>query len=299
MRFDSSTFLRKEEEPGKLSRIYNAKTNTIMPQSHTSKIWFSPGSKISAMALILVLGLTSCGNLRHKALVPLQIDKEMKSVGLFNHYMAPPQMPETPVAAASKFNKKTDSISAQINDLLEKRTEAYYQTLAGKLAGHTGLEVKAGEELKEGKRYDMLLRRAEPEALKFKGKGPFREIKIPESTFNPVEFDSEDLVYELTENTRARSSLRRMPRPMGVNGLAVGQAKIKVSNVDDYGRYAQAQLQVNVILYNDRGNVVGHGYGETEKVKVSGDKRAEFASLMDEYSSLLEKVLQKMTEEEA
>lgn len=268
-----------------------------MPTLHAPRIVFSSGGKFLSLVLIFIIGLSGCGNLRHKALVPLQIDKEMKSVGLFTHYMAPPQMPETPLAAASKFNKKTDSISAQINDLLEKRTEKYYQTLAGKLAGHTGLEIKAGEELKGGQRYDMLLRRAEPEALKFKGKGPFREVKIPESTFNPVDFDSKDLAYELTENARARSSLRRMPRAMGVDGLAVGQAKLKISDVDDYGRYALAQLQIDVILYNDRGNVVGHGYGETDKVKVTGDKRAEFATLLDEYSQLLEKVLQKMTEE--
>ena len=250
-----------------------------------------------ALPLITLLFASGCGSLLIQAPQPLLLGEETESLALITHYMAPLEQPATPVAAASTFNHKVDSMSATINKLMKGATERYYQTLAGKIGGHTGFRIKTGKDFKKSDRYELMARRAETQALNRGGKGPFRQIFIPEETFNALDVDREtDFRKYLMESSRARSTLRRYPRSFGTEASGLGYTKLVLEGVEDFGRYAYLHLEVDVLFYDDRGNLVGHGYGQTEPLKTDGRSPADFREVLDRYPGLLEDILEKMIE---
>jgi hypothetical protein len=249
------------------------------------------------LPLFMLLFASGCGSLLIQAPQPLLLGEETESLALITHFMAPLEQPATPVAAASTFNHKVDSMSATINKLMKGATEKYYQTLAGKMGGYTGFRIKTGKDFQESDRYELMARRAESEALNRGGKDPFRKIFIPEETFNAFDVDRESDFREfLLESSRARSTLRRYPRSFGTESSALGYTKLVLEGVEDFGRYAYLHLEVDVLFYDNRGDLVGHGYGQTEPLKTDGRTPADFREVLDRYPQLLQDILEKMIE---
>lgn len=248
--------------------------------------------------MLLLLLAPGCGSLLIQAPQPLLLGEETQSLALITHYMAPLQQPETPVAAAATFNHKVDSMSATINGMLKAATEKYYQALQGTISGYTGFSIKNGADFKKSERYDLMARRAETEALNRGGKDPFRRVFIPEQTFNPFDVDRESNFRKfLLESSRAKSTLRRFPRTFDTESAALGYTKLVIADVGDFGRYAYLHLEADILFYDSRGDLVGHGYGETKPLKIDGRTPAQFKEVLGRYSVLIQDIMKKLTAE--
>lgn len=244
---------------------------------------------------VLAFIFTSCGTLRIKAPVPYGGQADINKVAIIAAYITPPVQPEMPLADASAFNRKTNGMVEEISKMLQKKANQYYGTLANGLGIQLGVQTPHGEQLKESERYERLAKKEESEALMIKGsKSSFKQIFINNSTFNPFPFDKGEVNDFLKKSPRLKSMAKSIARDLGVDGTACSVTTLEIDGVASLGKSAKAKLVSNIYIYNDDGDLVGHGYGETEEIQISGDIFEEYEAVMDQYPELQNLILTEM-----
>lgn len=256
--------------------------------------------KIVRFSLIfsLLIGLSACTSLRVKAPVAYGSRSDIQKIALVTTLVGPIQQPETPIGDASTFNKKTDALAEELNALLQKKADQFYQTLGKGLGTALNAEVRYGEGLKESERYDRALRDAVTENLILKGAGKFKTFYVGEGGFNVLPFDNGEVVNFLETSSRLRSIVRGLTRDLETEAVAFSYHYLDIDRVQAYGAGAKVKLVSHIFLYNDRGVVIGQGYGETEAVKITGDNLEEYRAVLDQYPGLQNMILTEMTKAE-
>ena len=255
----------------------------------------------TVLVSILFFALSGCSSWRIAAPVPYGNNAEVKTIALMAVYVSPFQQPQTPVADASTFNKKTDALADELNNLLAQKAEQYAQSLEKGMKMQLGVDVIAGEELKSRKGYDRYLRDEEKEPLQIKGSTPFKTIYVAPGGVNNFKFDNGQLQTFIDESPRLRSIARKQVRNLEANAVAFSHTRVVIDQVAPLGKKAAARLYTDIYVYDDRGKLIGHGSGETKSLNIVGDTVDDYKKVMDQYPELQRRVLEEMakTEEEA
>lgn len=244
---------------------------------------------------------TACGSLRTKAPVVYGRQPEVNKIALVSTYMLPVDKPEAPVADASTFNKKVDKLAEELNKMLENKADQFYITVAQGLESQLNTEVVYGEEMRAAERFGRALRDEDKESLKIAGAAPFQTIYVGDGGINVLSFEKGEVVDYLEKNPRMRTTARGLTKDANADGLAFSVHQLKIEKPRKFGALASAKLVNNVYIFNDRGEIIGHGYGETEPMDISGDDPEQYRMIFDKYPALQNLVfteLAKYEEEE-
>lgn len=251
-------------------------------------------ARFSALLAIL-LSLAACGNLRVKAYQTYQAGADVNSVALTAFYLAPLSLPEVPAADAKTFNEKVFALSKGLNKRLAENSTSYYNTLASGLELQLDVNTLAGESLAQQARFDRLKSKEDLEGLKISGQPKFPEMFIGEGGLNIFELENGDLKGYIEGNPRMRSALRGAAKSLETEVIAFAYARPVIDRVTTYGAKANFRLLVDVYLYNEKGELAGHAFGETVPVTITGDSMAEYDQVFDSYTALQSEILTALT----
>lgn len=252
--------------------------------------------------VFICLLAVACGSLRTKAPVVYGSQPEVNKIALISTYMLPFEKPEAPVADASTFNKKVDKLQEELNKMLKNKADQYYLTVAKGLANQLNTQVVYGEEMRAAERFSRALRDEDKEALKIAGAAPFNTIYVGEGGINVLSFEKGQIADYLENNPRMRTTARGLTKDANADAIAFSVHQMVIEKPRKFGAVASAKLVNNVYIFNDRGEIIGHGYGETEPVDISGDDPEQYRLVFDQYPSLQNLVfteLAKIEEQEA
>lgn len=249
--------------------------------------------KLSLLSVSLIM-VSACGNLRIKAYQPFQAPAKAKTVALTSFYFAPPSLPEVPVGDAETFNEKIYKLESELNAAMQKRASDYYQLLDQGIALQMNMACAAGSELESASRYDRLAQKQELEVLKLKAKH-FKQIHLGEGGLSLFEFKEGDIKNYIEESPRLRSSVRGALKGLDAEVMAVGLAQLAVDKVTRYGQKANLKLKVDLYFFDDNGNLVGHGYGESEPIVFDGTELSDYDLILDQYDQLQKDILTALT----
>lgn len=244
---------------------------------------------------ILSLAVVACGPLKVKAPQTYRPNPDIERIGLMATYVMPPRLPERPVADASTFNKKVEKLAPELKELLQKKADEYYKTVAQGLGTSLEREIVYDEKFKEADRYDLAMRSEEKEPLKIKGGGKFREIYVGEGGVNVLPFKEGKVAEFLQESPRLRSIARKTARNFGADITAFSVHELVLDRVSSFGESAKAHLLCNIYIFDDRGTIAGHARGETDAMEISGDQLEEFKVVLNQYDQLQQSMLQALT----
>ncbi len=245
--------------------------------------------------LVLALLISSCGNLRIKAYQAYLPGSEVKNVALTGFYMAPPKLPEVPATDAKAFNEKVFTLSKKINERLQSNSDRYYQTLAQGLEMQLGVNVIYGEEMESRARYDRLKQKEEREGLKIAKQPNFPNLILAEGSLHLFEVENGDLEAYINDNPRMRAELRGASKGLESEVVAFAYARPVIDRVTTFGEKANLRLLVDVYLYDDRGELVGHTYGETKPVTIDGKAISDYDQVFNLYAGLKAEMLTALT----
>lgn len=245
--------------------------------------------------LALLLSLAACGNLRVKAYQTYQAGADVKSIALTGFYMAPLTLPEVPAADSKTFNEKVFKLSNALNDRLANNSTSYYNTLATGLELQLGVNTLAGESLAKQARFDRLKSKEDLEGLKVAGQPKFPQMYIGEGGINLFELENGDLKGYIEGNPRMRSALRSAAKSLNTEIIAFALAQPVLDRVTTYGTKANFRLLVNVYLYDEKGELAGHAFGETVPLTLGGDSLDEYDAVFDKYAALQAEILTALT----
>lgn len=254
------------------------------------------------MKRILTFGLvatlfSACGSLRIKAYQPYQSPAKAKKMAAVAFYSRINPLPETPVGGAEPFAKKVQKLESDLIELMQAETNKMYYAFGSGLEAQFGLPSIYAKGLESASRYERALQKAENEVLKY-GKSPFDRIFLGEGGFNPFEFEEGELKEYLEESPRVKSAVRGLLKNLDSEVLAVGFTRLDISKVSRLGERASALMQVDYYFFDEQGKLIGHGYGETEPVEVTGDDLGQFRSLLQDYPALQNLVFTELTKVE-
>lgn len=252
--------------------------------------------------LALLLSLAACGNLRIKAYQTYQAGADVNSIALTGFYMAPITLPEVPAADAKTFNEKVFNLSKTLNERLAENSTRYYTTLASGLELQLDVNTLAGESLAQQSRFDRLKSKEDLEGLKVAGQPKFPQMYIGEGGLNIFELENGDLKGYIEGNPRMRSALRSAAKSLETEVIAFAYARPVLDRVTTYGTKANFRLLVDIYLYDDKGELAGHAFGETVPLTITGDSMAEYDQVFNSYATLQTEILTALTlveEEEA
>jgi hypothetical protein len=255
-------------------------------------------SRNFGLALLFLFALGGCGSLLVDAPVPYTNPEDVKTIGIMAVYVSPFKQPETPVADASTFNKKTDAIENELNTMLSFMADQYSESLEQGLAQQLGVEVLEGSELEDRRSYDRYLRDENKEALIIKGARPFDKIHVASGGINTFPLENGDLQLFIEESPRLRSITRKQARNLEVQAVAFSHTRMVIDQVAPLGKKAAANLKTDIYIYDDKGQLIGHGQGETKPINIAGDIVKEYRLVMDQYPELQNKILTEMTKPE-
>ncbi len=256
------------------------------------KIW-----KLSLLSLSIIF-LSACGNLRIKAYQPFMAPAKAKTVALASFYFAPPALPEVPAGDADDFNEKVFKLEDDLNAEMQKRAGEYYQLLDQGIEMQLGMDSRAGSELEQGARYERSQQKQELEALQIEGKRHFKQILVGEGGLNFFEFKQGDIKGYIEESPRLRSAVRGNLKNLEAEVMAVGMAQLTIDKVTRYGQKANLKLKVNLYFFDDNGQPVGHGYGESEPITFDGTEITDYELILDQYADLQKEILTEMSKSE-
>jgi hypothetical protein len=246
------------------------------------------------LLIVLIFALGRCGSLRIDAPVPYAQSAEIKKVALMAVYVSPFQQPKTPVADASTFNKKTDALAEELNQLLVDKANQFAQSLAKGIEMQLGVEVLTGKALESTRGYDRFKRDEEKEPLQIAGTSKFNTIYVAQGGFNVFDFDNGALQEFIDESPRLRSVARKQARNLESSAVAFSHTRVVLDQVSPLGKKAAARLYTDIYIYDDKGKLIGHGSGETKSINITGDDLAQYKLVLDQYPELQNKVLAAM-----
>lgn len=258
------------------------------------KIRLSP---IFTIPLLTTLAI-ACGSLRTQAPVTYGRQPEVKKIALVATYMMPVKKPETPVADASTFNKKIDKLQEELNKMFQNKANQYYQTVAQGLESQLNTEVVYGAEMRQAERFERALRDEDLEALNIAGAAPFNKIFVGDGGLNVMPFDQGQVVSFFEESPRMRTIARGLTKDVNADAVAFSVHQLIIEAPNQFGAQANAKLVNNVYIFSDRGQIIGHGYGETKPVKITGDDLEQYRLVFDKYPELQNEVFTKLAEYE-
>lgn len=245
--------------------------------------------------LALALSISSCGNLRIKAYQTYRPGAEVNNIALTAFYMAPPVLPEVPASDAESFNEKVYTLSKKINGRLQSNSNRYYETLASGLQMQLGLNVIAGKAMEERSRYDRLKKKEEREGLNIAKQPKFPRLYLNENGLHLFEIENGDLATYIDENPRMRSAIRGAIKGLDCEIVAFAYARPVIDRVTTYGEKANLRLLVDVYLYDEKGELAGHTYGETKPLTIDGKEISDYDEVFKLYAGLQTEMLTALT----
>ncbi len=216
-------------------------------------------------------------------------------VALTAFYLAPPVLPEVPAADASTFNDKVFRISNKLNERLAANSKEFYQELAMGLEYHLGRTVVYGDSLGVTDQYDRLKQKEDLYGLQISDQPKFPKVHLGEGGLNIFDFENGEIQPYLKSSPRVRSSVRNAVKGLDCEVIAIGHGRVVVDKVTRFGEYANLRLLLDVYLYNEKGDLAGHAYGETKPIRITGASVSEFNQLFDQYETLQTDVLTALT----
>lgn len=245
--------------------------------------------------LSLALLLNGCGNLRIKAYQTYQAPADVKNLVVTGFYIAPPQLPTVPAGDADAFNKKVEALSEKINASLATNSDRYYNTLAEGLQMQLNLNTIAGADMAKKPRFDRIKQKEERELLKVEGNPQFPTVYLSEEAVQFLELENGDVKAFIEESPRLRSAVRNVTKATESELLAIGYARLVIDKVTTYGAKANLRLLADIYLFDEKGEMVGHTYGETEPHTFTGEYLGDFNDVLASYTSLQAEMLTALT----
>lgn len=241
--------------------------------------------------ILSLLLLGACGVSRIQAPVAYAPPSKVTRIALVATYMSPIEQPKMPVADASTFNKKTDALAQDLESMMQEKINAYHQSLVQGMEQSLRQTVATGEELNTGARYERAVKKADNEALRIPGPGTFHRVFMGEGSFNPFPFQQGQVADFIKNSPRLRSVARSLSRDLESEIIAISHHQMIIDKPLRFGAEADARLQMELFLYDDRGELIGQAYGETERVRITGEELSEYRAVFDAYPSLQNEVL--------